>query len=199
MKVLIEIPHTGIFHYQFVHSFPLMIVTALKKGIGIEYELRGNSLVYKAREEAVKNMLSKPDIDAILFLDSDMVPSADMLVKLVEHDKPIVSALAFRRVPDYEPCIFKKVEEKDATIYHNYPKGLIGVEGVGMACCLIKREVFENIPQPWFYPDSSFGEDLSFCRRAKGKYPIYCDTELICKHIGSYEVGEEHYRRANNV
>jgi len=193
MKILIEIPHTGMFPYQFVNSYPLMLATTMKRGIGIEYELRGHSLVYEAREQAAKHFLES-DCDYMLFLDSDMVPPADMLIKLIEHDKDIVSALAFRRVPNYEPCIFK-----DDKFYLDYPKGLIEVAGVGMACTLIKREVFQNVPQPWF-PPTEIGEDLSFCKRATDAgYKIYCDTELICGHVGSYTVSEEHYRRLNNV
>jgi len=189
MKILIEIPHTGMFPYQFVNSYPLMLATTMKSGIGIEYELRGHSLVYEAREQAAKHFLES-DCDYLLFLDSDMVPPADMLIKLINHDKPIVSALAFRRVPNYEPCIFK-----DDKFYLDYPKGLIEVAGVGMACTLIKREVLENMPQPWFFPTNN-GEDLSFCKRATDAgYKIYCDTELICGHVGSFEVTEEHFRR----
>lgn len=188
MKVLIEIPHTGMFPYQFVNAFPLMIATSMKSGIGIEYELRGHSLVYDAREQAAKYFLES-DCDYMLFLDSDMVPPADMLIKLIQHDKPIVSALAFRRVPNYEPCIFKN----DMEFYLDYPKGLIEVAGVGMACTLIKREVFEKVPQPWFTP-TAIGEDLSFCKRATDAgYKIFCDTNLICGHVGSYEVREAHY------
>lgn len=195
MKVLIEIPHTGSFPWQFVHSFPLMMVTAMQNNINIEYELRGHSLVYDAREGAAKYFLES-DNDYLLFLDSDMMPSRDMLLKLIEHDKPIVSALAFRRVPDYEPCIFKIVKDERVEMYRDYPKGLIEVAGVGMACTLIKKEVFEKVPQPWFTP-GKLGEDLSFCRRAnEAGIPIYCDTNLICKHVGSYEVGEEHYINA---
>ena len=193
MKVLIEIPHTGNFPYQFVHAFPLMMIRAMQKGISIEYELRGHSLVYDAREGAAKHFLSS-DNDFLLFLDSDMMPPPDMLSKLIEYDKPIVSALAFRRVPNYEPCIFKKVDN-EATLYLDYPKGLIEVEGVGMACTLIKREVFEKVKEPWFRP-GDLGEDLSFCKRVKeAGFPIYCDTNLICGHIGSFEVTEKHFRR----
>lgn len=196
MKVLIEIPHTGMFPYQTFNAFPLMIVTAMQKGIGIEYELRGHSLVYDAREQAAEYFLQS-DCDSLLFLDSDMVPPADMLVKLIEHNKPIVSALAFRRVPNYEPCIFKTVEEGNSQIYHNYPKGLIEVAGVGMACTLIKREVFEKVPQPWFTPNK-LGEDLAFCKRAtETGIPIFCDTTLICGHVGTYEVMEAHYENSN--
>ena len=193
MKILIEIPHTGMFPYQFVNSYPLMLATTMKRGIGIEYELRGHSLVYEAREQAAKYFLES-DCDYMLFLDSDMVPPADMVIKLINHDKPIVSALAFRRVPNFEPCIFK-----DDKFYLDYPKGLIEVAGVGMACTLIKKEVFEKVPQPWFMP-TALGEDLSFCKRATDAgYKIYCDTELICGHVGSYTVSEEHFRRLNNV
>lgn len=190
MKVLIEIPHTGMFPYQFVNAYPLMIATSMKSGIGVEYELRGHSLVYDAREQAAKYFLES-DCDYMLFLDSDMVPPADMLIKLIEHDKDIVSALAFRRVPNYEPCIFKD----DMEFYLDYPKGLIEVAGVGMACTLIKREVFEKVPQPWFMP-TALGEDLSFCKRATDAgYKIFCDTNLICGHVGSFEVTEEYFRR----
>ncbi len=190
MKILIEIPHTGMFPYQFVNSYPLMLATTMKRGIGIEYELRGHSLVYEAREQAAKHFLES-DCDYLLFLDSDMVPPADMLIKLIQHDKPIVSALAFRRVPNYEPCIFKN----DMEFYLDYPKGLIEVAGVGMACTLIKKEVFQNVPQPWFTP-TAIGEDLSFCKRATDAgYKIFCDTNLICGHVGSFEVTEEYFRR----
>lgn len=194
MKVLIEIPHTGVFYWQFVHALPLMIVTTMQKGINVEYELRGHSLVYDSREGAVKYMLEHKDIDAILFLDSDMMPTADMLLKLIEHDKPIVSALAFKRTEPYYPCIFNKLKEKEAEVYTDYLRGLIEVEGVGMACCLIKREVFEQIPQPWYFPTPDLGEDLSFCLRSKAAgIPIYCDTSLVCGHIGTEVIREKHY------
>jgi len=193
MKVIIEVPNTGLFPYQFVQMWPLMMFTAQQKGIDISYNLRMGSLIYDARECAAKKLLES-DADAVLFLDSDMVPSADMLVKLVEHNKPIVTALAFKRVPPYTPCIFKHISKKEATVYTDYPKELTQIEACGMACCLIKREAFEKIPQPWFTPSNDFGEDLLFCLRAKqAKIPIFCDTTLICKHVSSYEVGEEHY------
>jgi len=192
MKVLIEVPHTGAFPWQFVHSFPLMMITAMQSNISLEYELRGHSLVYDARESAAKHFLES-DCDYLLFLDSDMVPPRDTIARLVEHDKPIVSALAFKRVPNYEPCIFKTVAEGGSEIYRDYPKGLIEVAGVGMACTLIKREVFEKVPQPWFMP-GKLGEDLAFCKRAaEARIPIYCDTELICGHVATDIITEAHY------
>jgi GT2 family glycosyltransferase len=199
MKVFISVPHTGMFPYQFVHSFFPMMVFTMQKGINIEYELRGSSLVYDARECAAKTVLDRKELDYLLFVDSDMMPPPEMLNTLIEHNKPIVTALAFKRVPDYDPCIFKKITSNDAVNYFDYPKGLTEIAGCGMACCLIKREVIEKTPQPWFTP-GKLGEDLSFCKRAmKAGFKIYCDTNLICKHVGTYEVGEEHYDLRRNA
>jgi GT2 family glycosyltransferase len=119
-----------------------------------------------------------------------MVIKQDTLVKLIEHDKPIVSARAHRRVKPFDPCFYIKGEP-----YHDYPYGLIEVDSVGMACCLIKREVFESIDQPWFYPLENKGEDFSFCKRAKDKgYPIFVDTNIEAGHIGTVVYGERHYK-----
>jgi GT2 family glycosyltransferase len=128
-----------------------------------------------------------------------MVVPANMLVKLIEHDKDIVSALAFKRFPPYEPCIFKKCDREGTEFWLDYPKGLIEIQGVGMACTLIKRKVFETVPKPWFFPEPNIGEDLSFCIRAReAGYKIYCDTNLICGHVGNFVVTEEFYRRPKN-
>jgi len=156
------------------------------------------SLVYIARETAAKTFL-EGNYDALLFVDSDMVCPIDMLVRLIEADKDIVSGLAFQRFPPYEPCIFKKCDREGTEFWLDYPKGLIEIQGVGMACTLIKRKVFEAVPQPWFFPEPNIGEDLAFCIRAReAGYKIYCDTNLICGHVGNFVVTEEFYRRPKN-
>jgi GT2 family glycosyltransferase len=136
---------------------------------------------------------SNPEVDALLFLDSDMVPPADMLLKLLEADKPIAGALAFKRRPPYEPCIFKEVTENSTEFYYDYPKGLIEIAGTGMACCLIKRCVLD-MPKPWFYPSPLLGEDLAFCLRARENgHSVWCDTTLICGHATTIVIDERYY------
>jgi GT2 family glycosyltransferase len=194
MKVLMCIPFTGYVPPLAAYSLIPMACQARKEGIEIGQLPYGMSLVYIAREEAAKAMR---DFDYLLFIDSDMTVPVDLITRLVSHDKPIVSALAFRRSPGYEPCIFNKLTDTEATFYHDYPKGLIEVAGTGMACTLIKREVFEKTPQPWFFPTKELGEDLIFCKRVReAGFKIYCDTELICGHVGFIEVKEAHYRRS---
>jgi GT2 family glycosyltransferase len=86
-----------------------------------------------------------------------------------------------------------------ADFWLDYPKGLIEIQGVGMACTLIKRKVLETVQKPYFFPEPNIGEDLSFCIRAReAGYKIYCDTNLICGHVGNFVVTEEFYRRPKN-
>lgn len=193
MKVLICIPYTGYVAPQAAYSLIPMACHARNKGVSVDMLPIGLSLVYTAREEAVKAFL-QGQYDALLFVDSDMVVPVDLLTRLIEHDKDIVSALAFKRTPGYEPCIFKVCNEQDAKFYLDYPKGLTEIEGVGMACTLIKRKVFETVPQPWFFPHKILGEDLSFCVRARqAGFKIYCDTELICGHCNIETITDKHY------
>jgi hypothetical protein len=193
MKVLICIPYTGYVAPQAAYSLIPMACHARNQGVSVDMLPIGLSLVYTAREEAVKAFLGG-EYDALLFVDSDMVVPVDLLTKLIEADKDIVSALAFRRTPGYEPCIFKKCTTRDAKFYLDYPKGLIEIQGVGMACTLIKRRVFETVPQPWYFPHKILGEDLSFCVRArKAGFRIYCDTTLISGHVTQETIGEAHY------
>lgn len=199
MRILICIPYTGFVAPQAAYSLIPMACHARNQGVSVDMLPIGLSLVYTAREEAVKAFL-EGEYEALLFVDSDMVVPVDLLTKLIEADKDIVSALAFKRTPGYEPCIFKECNEQDAKFYLDYPKGLIEIQGVGMACTLIKRKVFESVPEPWFFPHKALGEDLSFCVRARAAgFRIYCDTTLICGHVTQDTIGEAHYVNWRNA
>jgi len=193
MKVVVCIPYTGYIAPQAAYSLPAMACYARSKGIELELLPIGLSLVYAAREQAAKYLLES-GCDSLLFIDSDMVVPMDLVPRLIEADKDIVSGLAFKRVPGYEPCIFKKCDREGTQFWFDYPKGLIEIQGVGMACTLIKRKVFEKTPKPWFFPETDLGEDLAFCVRAKEQgFKIYCDTNLVCGHCTTEIITEAHY------
>jgi hypothetical protein len=199
MKILICIPYTGYIPPQAAYSLPPMACYARSKGIEIGMLPIGLSLVYTAREKAAQALIDD-DYDALLFIDSDMVVPVDLVTRLVEANKNIVSALAFKRIPPYEPCIFKKCDHEGTAFWLDYPKGLIKVEGVGMACTLIKREVFEAMEKPYFFPMPVIGEDLAFCIRAKEKgFEIYCDTTLVCGHCSMEVINEAHYLKWREI
>jgi len=199
MKVVVCIPYTGYIAPQAAYSLPAMACYARSKGIELELLPIGLSLVYAAREQAAKYLLES-GCDSLLFIDSDMVVPMDLVPRLIEADKDIVSGLAFKRVPGYEPCIFKKCDREGTEFYLDYPKGLIEVQGVGMACTLIKRKVFEILQTPYFFPMPNIGEDLAFCVRAReAGFRIFCDTELICGHCNTEVVTETHHLKWKEI
>jgi len=197
MKGLIAVPHTGYFPYQTMAAWAPLLMNA-RVVSEVDYQLIGSSLIYDAREMAAEHML-KNGHDWLLFLDSDMVPPADMIPRLLAHDKPIVSGIAFKRIPPYSPCFYPKLEYDGKEVKllpaEDWTQGLGEVEGVGMACTLIRREVFEKTPKPWFFPMPVLAEDLGFCLRAReAGFKIYVDTTLVCGHVATEVITDAHYR-----
>lgn len=196
MKGLIGVPCMEMVHIPYVDS-----MLKLKKPEGTDIVHHQLSMIYVAREKLAQKCVQEK-YDWLFFIDSDMVLPPDALLKLLAHDKPIVSGIAFKRYPPFDPCFYKKVEITDRGVrlehYRAWPKTLIEVDAVGMACCLIRREVFETIREnnmPPFFPIPTTGEDIAFCLRAKQcGFKIYADTTVSCGHITSAPITEEHYR-----
>jgi GT2 family glycosyltransferase len=62
---------------------------------------------------------------------------------------------------------------------------LIEVDAVGTGIMLIRKKVFKELPEPWFYFKNDFSEDIMFCKEAKkAGYKIYVDTTLSVGHVG---------------
>lgn len=83
------------------------------------------------------------------FLDSDIMIPHDAILKLVNHNLPIVSGVYYRRHPEIWPEVFRDVNGVLTPIpKHQLPDGVVfEVDGVGMGCCAIHRRVFEVLKQ----------------------------------------------------
>jgi GT2 family glycosyltransferase len=197
MKILIGVPC--------MESLPVDYVTSmlqLRKPNGTNIIHQSLSLVYVAREMIAEHAL-KNNYDYVFFVDSDMVLPADTLEKLLQADKDIISGLAFQRKPPFSPCVYSKLKlgepGTDSVVnLTEFANKVEEVEGIGLACALIKTEVFRSIYKenmPCFTPIMGYGEDLSFCLRArKLGYKVYADTSAKVGHIGTTIYGEEHWR-----
>lgn len=153
-------------------------------------------LVHDSRNMLVEKALEL-NADYIMFIDDDMIPTPDLFVRLYNHNAPVVSALAFKRLPPYDPCIFgwgfDNVTGTHAAtpLFGLVKSGIKQVDATGFGAVLIKADVFRKIPKPWFELDK-FGEDLDFCLKCQDNdIPIYCDTDLVIQHIGSNEIVDE--------
>jgi len=161
------------------------------------------SLIYESRNNFAKQAM-EVGADCVLWLDSDMTFPADLLPRMHEHleaGREIVSAICFRRRPPFTPTIFKTLGiGEDGVGYHSpfddYPRdSLFEVGGVGFGCIMTSRGVLEDMVlnyKQWFNPIAGFGEDLSFCIRAKELgYKLWCDSRLKCGHVGQLVVDED--------
>ena len=146
---------------------------------------------------------SKGVADYIFFIDDDILPPINTITRLLSHKKDIVCGLYFAKQEPHFPQIFLKNTE-DPTRYdcvEDYKKdSLIEVDSCGAGCMLIKAEIFKKLKLPyfWYIPKSEDkprkGEDFYFCEKVKeAGYKIYCDTSILCKHIGRKFIGAEHW------
>ena len=178
----------------------------LNKEYEVDVELMPGTVIHDMRFAMAENAI-KGKYDYILWIDSDMVFNSFVLYDLLEADKDIVSAVCFMRRAPYEPCIYSKLrmgatlEEDQIEKYFDYPDGVFEIEACGMAMCLMKVVVLEDIitkvGQPFFPVKSNhrtLGEDLSFCYNARrAGHKIWATSKPVVGHIGKMNVDVESY------
>ena len=203
MKTLIAVPCMDMVHTLFFKSF-----------IGMETEdcevsLTLATLIYDARNKLAQKAVFE-GFDRVLWLDSDMVFDRDLFHRLsarLDEGYEYVSGLYFSRRTPTRPVIYSDVYmklEEDCTQtptivpYANYPKDSVfeiaasGFGGVMMTTELI-RDVGMKFGLP-FSPAAGFGEDFSFCIRAReAGHKMYCDSSIKLGHIANIIVTEESY------
>lgn len=192
-KVLIGIPSRDEWMAEFGMSLTMLVAFATAQGFNVAVKnLRGSILPNMRNDLAKATVEAKADY--LLMLDSDMVFPHDTLSRLsAQSHYPIVAAGAVTRKLPANPTAFFSTEKRlDVRKEH---RKLVKVWRVGAAVMLIKREVFEKIPAPWFpwvwkEPEQmGQGEDWGFCEKLDAAgIPIMVDVELTREigHVGTY-------------
>ena len=133
-------------------------------------------------------------------MDDDHQFDPHVLLALMAHNLPVVVGLTVLKMPPFMPTIFasERTTAEGNTQYMPFSLGDIdgksGLYGPIWACgragMLIKREVFEAIPPPWFElgktnPEEA-GEDFWFCSKLRAaSIPIMCDLDVPFGHIAT--------------
>lgn len=197
MKTLIAIPCMDQVEARFMACLAL-----LEKPGEVTVATQIGSLIYDSRNNLAKAALNC-NADYVLWLDSDMVFQKDVLSRLLEHAEnglDIVSGLYFRRAAPFSPVLFKELMQDgkptQAKDFNDYPRdSLFEVAGCGFGCVLMNTDVLLEMALEfgqWFNPTDGFGEDLSFCNRAKTLgYKIWCDSRIKLGHVGHLIVDED--------
>jgi len=198
-KILICVPSMDVVAAGFAQSLAML----QKGGHETAVMFQCGSLVYDARNKLSKAAIAM-NADWTMWFDSDMIFQPDTMLRLLDHNAPIVSGAYFRRSPPYhlvayDKCDAEKREWSDLPL----PTETVKCEGVGFGCILVKTEVLFNVAakfKTWFEPVNGFGEDLAFCWRARQcGYDILLDPTISCGHVGQVVVNESFYKAYSEV
>lgn len=178
-----------------------------------------------ARNTAVSEFLAEARADWLWWVDTDMGFGADTVDRLVAAadpvERPVVGALCFaNREVDNDgmggrralaaPVIMYWThdgEEAGFDTRWDYPANtVVRCDGVGSACVLIHRSVFERVAAeygPNWYSrvrnpstNAMVAEDLSFCARLMALgIPVHVHTGVPTTHAKTMWLGEEDYWR----
>lgn len=147
----------------------------------------------------------KSDSEVLLFVDSDMEPTADQIheiVAKVSAEQPIIGGLYVNLFPNHgvRPVALNWQALTDDQPIQMVPipmptggEGLLEVDCVGTGFMAIHRSLLDQMtevfdaPSPWFAEvalgGSQMGEDVTFCQRARSLgHPVYVDTTIHVPH-----------------
>lgn len=131
------------------------------------------------------------DAQWMFLVNDDHAYPQDTLLKLLAHDRPVVTGLYLARQAPFAPVLADHVDEQGNVHPHYLERnrgGLARVRACGDGCLLLKREVLEKIPPPrWelgVRKTDACDHDTAFSAKliAAG-YTIWCDLDVWVGHL----------------
>lgn len=186
MKILIAIPTSREIDIQCAAS----LIGMKRKGkIGV---FAPQSYAIDASRNLIVEHALEIGYDYILWVDSDMILPKNTLLRLLSHNKDIVSGVYSYKVINGENAVVKRYSKTEEDTYEDVSlkeiretKELMLVDGIGFGCVLTKVDIFNKIEQPWFRYDKDLGEDIFFCRKAQETgIEIFVDPTVKAGHVG---------------
>lgn len=150
-----------------------------------------------ARNQVTEQFL-RTEGDWLLFVDSDMIFTPDLVDRLLAVadpvERPVVVPVCYGMVKKYGvfPTVFRHIDGQFAIWFDHPTDQPFQVDACGAGCLLIHRSVFERtrgmVGRWWDHlliaGDKPLGEDLAFCvRLGMAGIPIFADPSLDVKHL----------------
>lgn len=179
----------GVLHLQFgyvemwQHLAALMHATA-KAGHRVIQMCSEGSVPGRMRCEIAQAAMDQ-GCDAVCFIDHDQIFAPDSLNRLIAWDVPVVGGLYPTRHPPYRSTSLAHGDNgyRELTVAEIQSGGLVPVAVVSMGFSLIRREVFAQIPAPWFQ-QTHVDECANFCQKCEAAgIPLAVDTGLTIGHL----------------
>lgn len=203
MRTMIAIPCMDMVHTLFFASF-----VAMNKPEGTEVAIASCSLIYEARHTLAKKAIDD-GFDRVMWLDSDMVFEPDLLNRLsadLDQGLDFVTAVYFSRKNPINPIVYEVCHPTPlkgggtfptVESFQEIPDGLFEIEGCGFGAAMMTTDLIRRVLPLPFYPMDRYGEDLSFCRKAREVgVKLYCDGRIKLGHIGTTIINEATWNQA---
>lgn len=198
-KLAVLVPCRDMLHSAFSLCLTEMVKLNTMNNVDTHVVMEASTILLTQRERLA---LEAKNIGAeyMLWLDSDMVFPATTALRLMAHQEPVVAANYIRRQPPYKGVAYETIGDWQNPLPYEPQDELVEVEGIGMGCMLVKTEILDQIPQPWFEfgwtreTQDWLGEDMIFCQKmAQAGYPVKVDTNLSMetRHLGTYAFGPD--------
>ena len=145
-------------------------------------------------EEALKR-----DADFVLFIDDDVIPPQDGLVKLLKHyesiGEPCVISGNYNLKGEPSNSVHTQLNEKgivtDADRVNIFKKGDLFESNwmIGLGFALIDTDIFKQARKPYFVcyakgKDNDINEDAHFTELCfQNGYKVYVDPRIECLHV----------------
>jgi len=191
-RVAILIPHMGEISTEWADKVygPLKFVPVAEFE-KIVFTCRGLP-VHVARNILAETALGDEKVTHVFWVDSDIVfeqpqnPN-EAILRLLMCDAPIASGIyRARQKQGFNWSAWLRSSNGNGFLpIQSWSGNWLQVDAIGFGCVLIRREVFERIPKPWFiWPEESPSEDFLWCEAAKKHgYDINVFTDVRCGHI----------------
>ena len=187
---------------KFTKSLANLIAYSHMQGLNIEMMATTERMVVDwARNDLAKlvrdskSPYSGKKYTHCLWLDDDMVFSPDTALVLASEmaDYDMMSAVYFARHKPL-PVVYVRGEAEHDDPYKHYPlmrvpSRVFECDAVGFGCLLMRTDVLNKVPEPWFTIDARGGEDIVFCKHARDAgLTIGCAGHLLCGHIAQPKI-----------
>lgn len=196
-KIVIGIPTVGEIDSVFLVAYHWLIKRTMEYfgNDNVIPVVAPRNLIHLSRSLIARKALTY-GASYLFFIDDDMIPQPDLIIKLYEHQKDYICALAYTRRPPFDNAIYKgQLPDGKYLPYDVHHEGVVEIDCSGLACSLIKMDAIKKLLRikekeihkrgGLFYLNKS-GEDFNLTNELREDVGIklYCDTNIVVDHLG---------------
>jgi hypothetical protein len=154
-----------------------------------------------ARNAVVNEALKMDDVDAIFWVDADIVLPTEAIARMASYKRDFITGIYFQKEQPHFPLIMQLNKEKDFfQFYLGWPpETLAPIDACGFGCVLTSMKMIRDMGGPPWFHFEKFSEDLNFCLKAKkAGYDLLVDTGIICGHCPAPKpITMEEFKKCN--